>query len=221
MVTIYLVRHCAAEGNVDGTYQGRYDSNITELGQKQLELVAMRLRNVPFTAIYTSPLKRARATAEAINQYHHVPLIAEESLIEINVGKMEGMKWAEFPKRYPKEADAWYHHLCDFTAPDGESIRQVADRVWNGVRAVVKKENVPGKEKVLCMTTHGCALRCFFCRAFGWPLDRIDEVPVSDNTGISEVRFADDGTCQVVRIGDASHLTKALSVQKNVKWGRA
>lgn len=219
MVIIYFVRHCAAQGNVDGTYQGRSDSDITPLGRKQLELAAVRLRNVPFTAIYTSPLKRAKATAEAINQYHHVPVTEDGSLIEIDVGQMEGVKWADLSKKFPKEADAWNHHLRDFTAPGGESIAQVTERVWNGVNAIVKKENVPGGTKTICMTTHGCALRCFFCRAYGWPLEKMEEVPLCDNTGISEVHFEDDGSCKVIRVGDASHLTPELSVQKNTKWG--
>lgn len=218
MVTIYLVRHCAAQGNVDGTYQGHIDSDITEIGRKQLELVAARLRNVPFSAIYSSPLKRARATADAINQYHHVPVTEEESLIEINVGKMEGMKWEDLPKRFPKEAEAWVNHLQDFVAPEGESIVQVTKRMWNGVRAIVKKENELGKEKTIGITTHGCALRCFLCKAQGWPLERIADVPLSDNTAISEVCFADDGKCTVVRIGDASHLAEGLSVLGGMGW---
>lgn len=220
MVTIYLVRHCAAQGNVDGTYQGRIDSDITEIGKKQLELVAARLRNVPFAAIYSSPLKRARATADAINQYHHVPVTEDASLIEIDVGEMEGMKWEDLPKRFPKEADAWKNHLQDFVAPQGESIMQVTERMWNGVQAIFQKENRPGENRTLCLTTHGCALRCFLCRAKGLPLSRISEIPLSDNTGISEVRFADDGSCTVVRMGDAAHLGDSLSVLGSFGWGK-
>lgn len=218
MVTVYLVRHCAAQGNVDGTYQGRSDSDITDIGRKQLELVAMRLRNVPFAAIYSSPLKRARATADAINQYHHVPVTEDENLIEIDVGEMEGMKWEDLPKRFPKEANLWVNHLENFVAPQGESIAQVADRMWNGVNAIVQKENELGKEKTICLATHGCALRCFLCKAEGWPLPRVSEVPLSDNTAISEVSFADDGSCTVVRMGDASHLAEGLSVLGGMGW---
>ena len=75
MVTVYFVRHCAAQGNVDGKFQGRIDCDITDLGRKQLDLLAVRLRNVPFAAVHTSPLVRARKTAEAVPRYHEgVPL---------------------------------------------------------------------------------------------------------------------------------------------------
>jgi broad specificity phosphatase PhoE len=219
VVDLYLVRHCAARGNVDGVYQGRGDSDITDLGRRQLEAVAVRLRNVPFHAIYTSPLKRARATAEAINQYHHVPLYADNSLLEIDVGQMEGLKWSELPKRFPKEADAWQRHLADFKAPGGESTLHVQQRIWSGIEKIVKKENQPNQTVKVCVTTHGCALRCFFCKALGWPLSRIDEVPLCDNTAISEVTFAENGKVNVLRIGDAAHLDQSMSVLKNMGWG--
>ncbi len=221
MVDLYLVRHCAAQGNVDGKFQGRIDCDITELGRTQLELVSTRLRNVPFAAIYTSPLLRAKKTAEAINQYHHVPLRVEQGLIEIDLGAMDGLPWSALPEQFPQASDAWYHHPWDFAAPDGETMQQVYDRVWDAVQAIVQRENVPGTEKKICAVSHGCALRNFLCRAKGWPLRRMDDVPLSDNTAISEVRFADDGSCAVVRIGDASHLTPSLSVAKKMGWGAA
>ena len=106
MVDLYLVRHCAAQGNVDGKFQGRIDCDITELGRTQLELVSTRLRNVPFAAIYTSPLLRAKKTAEAINQYHHVPLRVEQGLIEIDLGAMDGLPWSALPEQFPQASDA-------------------------------------------------------------------------------------------------------------------
>lgn len=219
MVTLYLVRHCAAKGNVDGKFQGRADCGITELGRAQLELVSLRLRNVPFAAIYTSPLLRAKKTAQGINQYHHVPLREAPGLLEIDLGEMDGMAWADFPRRYPQAADAWYHHSWDFAAPGGETMRAVWDRVWGAVQDIVQRENAAGAQKTVCAVSHGCALRNFLCRAQGWPLERMDDVPLSDNTAISEVRYADDGTCTVVRIGDAAHLTPELSVKKKMGWG--
>ena len=69
---ILLVRHCEAEGNTNGRFQGSSDCGISGNGEKQLELLALRLRNIRMDSIYSSPLKRARMTAEAINRYHHL-----------------------------------------------------------------------------------------------------------------------------------------------------
>ena len=220
MVTVYFVRHCAAQGNVDGKFQGRIDCDITDLGRKQLDLLAVRLRNVPFAAVYTSPLVRARKTAEAVLRYHEgVPLYIEPGLIEIALGKIAGMDWHEFPNVYPEAADAWYHPPWDFKAPDGESMKDVWDRVWGAVHEIIEKENEPGREKTLCLVTHGCALRNYLCRAKGLPIERFDEVPLTDNTGICKVRYDDAGVPEVLVVGDASHLTPELSVAKKMGWG--
>ena len=65
MVTkIYLIRHCQSMGNVQHRFQGRFDAEVSPDGAKQLELLGLRFRNQPIDAIYTSPLQRARATAE-------------------------------------------------------------------------------------------------------------------------------------------------------------
>ena len=68
MTRVILVRHCEAQGNTDGTFQGRTDCDISGNGETQLELVALRCRNMPIDVIYSSPLKRAYRTAEADSQ---------------------------------------------------------------------------------------------------------------------------------------------------------
>lgn len=77
---ILLVRHCEAEGNTNGRFQGSSDCGISGNGEKQLELLALRLRNIRIDAMYSSPLKRAWLTAEAVNRYHHLPIHAEKRL---------------------------------------------------------------------------------------------------------------------------------------------
>ena len=93
MTRIILVRHCEAHGNTISVFQGHTDSDISGNGAAQLELLALRCRNMPIDAIYSSPLKRAFRTAEAINQYHHLPIQIEPRLIEINGGDWEGKSW--------------------------------------------------------------------------------------------------------------------------------
>ena len=83
MTRIILVRHCEAAGNLNRRFQGHTDAEVTENGKKQLELLALRMRNVKIDYLYSSPLKRAYATAEAINQFHHLPIYVEADLMEI------------------------------------------------------------------------------------------------------------------------------------------
>ena len=55
---ILLVRHCEAQGNVKRVFQGHTDAPISENGKKQLDLLALRLRNETIDAIYSSPLQK-------------------------------------------------------------------------------------------------------------------------------------------------------------------
>ena len=72
---LYLVRHCESLGNRENIFQGQLDLDISATGEKQLALLALRFRNIPIDAVYSSPLKRAYKTAEAVDLYHSLPII--------------------------------------------------------------------------------------------------------------------------------------------------
>lgn len=74
LTTIYLVRHCEAMGNINRIFQGHTDEEISDNGRLQLEKLAERFRDIHLDALYSSPLKRAYRTAEAVNRYHQLPI---------------------------------------------------------------------------------------------------------------------------------------------------
>ena len=74
VTTLLVVRHTQALGNIQKTFQGHIDTDISEAGAVQLELLSERFRSVHIDAICSSPLLRARRTAEAINRTHHLPI---------------------------------------------------------------------------------------------------------------------------------------------------
>lgn len=210
MTRIILVRHCEAQGNTLGLLQGHTDCDVSGNGEKQLELVALRLRNTPLTAIYSSPLKRACKTAQAINQYHHLPVRIDPRLIEIDMGAWEGRSWASIESGDPELYELWQTSPGKFSAQDGESMRQVADRMWAAIADIVRKN--PGG--TVCVTSHGCAIRCFLCLALGKPIERLGDVDWSDNTAVSVVEFDESGCPHVKRMNDASHIAPELSVYR-------
>ena len=69
MTTLYLIRHAEAEGNIERRFQGHYNGKISENGEKQLRYLKKRFRKIHLNAVYTSPLSRAVATADAVNYY--------------------------------------------------------------------------------------------------------------------------------------------------------
>jgi broad specificity phosphatase PhoE len=209
MTTIYFVRHCEAEGNTKGILQGRSDCDVSGNSKKQLELVSLRLRNVPFAAIYSSPLQRAFKTAQAINRYHDLEIIKNESLIEIDMGDWEGRSWADIEAEGSEMLRIWNECPADFQAPGGEAITHVMERMWQAALAIAEEND----GKTVCAVSHGCAIRSLLCRALGKPISEMSEIPWCDNTAVTVIEF-ENGKANVVRMNDASHIPPELSVYR-------
>lgn len=91
-MTIYLIRHGETDWNRQNRLQGREDIELNETGIAQSEKCAQAVASVPALVILTSPLKRAKATAEIIAGYMRgVPVIVEQDLIERDFGSLSGM----------------------------------------------------------------------------------------------------------------------------------
>lgn len=211
---ILLVRHGESVGNDMGIFQGHIDCDVSENGKKQLDLLSIRLRNVPLDAIATSPLLRARRTAEGINRFHHLPVEIYDDLIEIDGGDYNGTLWSELPARFPEQNDKWYHDPANFEAPHGDAMREVYERIWRGLLAVVRDH----RGQTVCVVSHGSAIRNAICRILYGTIDRLGDTPWSDNTGFSTIDFADDDTPRIVKLNDASHLTPETSSMAKQDW---
>ena len=206
MVTkIYLIRHCQSMGNIEHKFQGQYDADVSPAGEKQLELLGLRFRNEHIDAIYTSPLKRARATAEAIAKYHNMEPIAEPGLIEIDCGRMENLLLTDVARLFPEVALNWDRspELCEF--PGGETMREVYERVNAALDRIIAEN--PGRTVVV--TTHGGALRNLYARIqYGEPIG-IRKSEVFGHTGVSTL-IAENGGLRFESINDLSHLPENM-----------
>ena len=207
MVTrVYLIRHCQSMGNIEHKFQGQYDADISPAGEKQLELLGLRFRNEPIDVIYTSPLKRARLTAQAIAKYHNdIDVIDEPGFIEMNVGELENRSLKELALNYPETAKKWDRSpdLCEF--PGGETMAEVYERVNRALDRVIAEN--PGRTVVI--TTHGGVLRNLYARIqFGEPTG-IRKSEVFGNTGVSTV-IAEGDRLYFESTNDLSHLPEDM-----------
>ena len=88
MVKVILVRHGETDWNRARRIQGgNSDTQLNQNGRQGAESLALRLKPEKIQAIYTSPLQRARETAQAIAQYHQLEVKIEPTLKEIEVGE--------------------------------------------------------------------------------------------------------------------------------------
>lgn len=217
MVTkIILIRHCEAQGNFERIFQGRTDADISQNGEKQLIALSNRCKELPFDAIYSSPLKRAYKTAQAANLHHKLPITVVDDLAEINGGHWEGVRWECLPELYPKEYKDWEDSPHNFSPKDGESMKQVFNRIWNTILNIVEEN----KGKTVCVVSHGCAIRNFLCRAMGYPIEKLNDIDWCDNTAISIIDFDEHKTPKIVLLNDASHLNEEISTFAKQTWWR-
>ena len=213
---VYLIRHAEALGNINRTFQGRVDETISENGEQQLINLAQRCKDIPIDAIYTSPLLRAQRTAQAVNTYHHLPIQTDARLLEIDGGDFEGRRWEDLPRLFPDKLKIWQDTPWAFVAPAGESMRQVYDRMRDGILELVERH----AGQSICVVSHGCAIRNFLCFALGLPYEQLASVPWCGNTAINQIDFDAQGTPQVIVQNDMAHLDAATQTDYSKAFWR-
>ena len=129
---IVFARHGQTAPNRDGLVLGRADPELTEEGRRQAARLGDALAGEPVTAILTSPLLRARQTAEAVAAACGVPVTVDERLVEIDWGTWEGrpaasLAVADVDRR--RADDSPERRNADPVAPDGESLTSLTGRV--------------------------------------------------------------------------------------------
>lgn len=214
VTTVFIVRHCEAEGNVQGVFQGSTDFDISEKGSKQLEKLAERFKGIKLDVVYSSPLKRAYRTAQAGVKYSGLPIICDDGLAEINGGIMEGKPWNKLDVLFPEEYSLWNSNFADFAAPDGESVRTVYERISKAFTKIAEAN----KGRTVGIFSHGCAIRILMCFIKGIPLERIDEILWSDNTAITCVSIGEGGKITIEYENDYNHIMNDDETAANHMW---
>jgi probable phosphoglycerate mutase len=121
---IVFARHGQTAPNRDRKLLGRADPPLTEEGRAQVERLAGAVAALAPTAVFTSPLARARETAAAIAGRCGLPVVVDELLVEVDYGEWEGAGLGDF------DADQLRRWRTDeaFTPPGGESLADVTAR---------------------------------------------------------------------------------------------
>ena len=205
VTTLYIVRHCQSAGNLSGRFQGRVDAPVSEVGEKQFELLSLRFRNEPLDAVYSSPLIRAYQTAEAIDRFHNLPIQTMDGLLEIDVGEIENKLLTDIGQEYPELAHNWDHapDLCEF--PGGETMAQVYQRINQAIDEIVAEN--PGKR--VAVSTHGGVIRNLYARVEYGSIEGLRKSAVFGNTSVSVLEI-EDGNWSWKYVNDLTHLPEEL-----------
>ena len=201
MTEIYLIRHAQAEGNRYRIMQGHWDGGVTDLGRRQIALLEQRLAEIPFDAVYSSDLYRARLTAMAAARPHGLPLRCETALREINVGPWETQFFGNVFHDEPELARRFVNDPASWRLEGAETYAEVTERAWAALEAIARRHE-GGRVAVV---SHGVTIRCLMARITGLDLRDKLRLPITGNTAITGVKW-EDGRFSQLFYNDASHL---------------
>lgn len=184
---LYIIRHGQTPWNAVKRLQGRSDIDLNENGRQLARITGEALKDVPFYAAFTSPLTRAKQTAELVLAGRTVPVIEDERLIEISFGIYEGKC---FQGAACEIADPDFHNFFDapqkYRTPEGgESLDEVEKRTADFMRDVCSRPKL--QDKTILVSTHGCALRGLLNSLKETPREQYWNGGVSQNCAVSIV----------------------------------
>jgi len=129
-VKLYFVRHGESEANTQHVISNRNSLfELTECGREQAQTLAQKLSAIPFTAIFSSPILRARETAEILSQSFRLPYEVTEALREYDCGILEEKSDKESWRLHREFYDSWtLHHNYSNKPEGGECFVDIRER---------------------------------------------------------------------------------------------
>ncbi|MFB9679381.1 bifunctional RNase H/acid phosphatase [Streptosporangium vulgare] len=200
--SLYLLRHGETPLSVERRFSGLGDPELTPNGIAQAEAAAAKLAGKPYgvQVIVSSPLRRARATAEIVAARAGLEVVVEEGLRETDFGDWEGHTFTEIQRRWPDELAAW---LADPSAapPGGESFGEAARRVQATGDLLVERY----EGKTILAVSHVTPIKMLLRFALLAPLGALYRMHL-DLSALSLIEYYADGPAVVKAFNDTSHL---------------
>ena len=182
---IILLRHAESEGNAGGYWQGQYDYPLTATGEAQATALAQRWKSEgrKFDKAISSPLLRARQTAEIISQELEISIDFEDNWMERDYGCFSGLKPAEAQVRYPQPD---FVHPFLAIGESGESEWDIYLRAGHALQELLRYP--PGSYLVV---SHGGILNRVMFAILGIPVQANFQGPRFDfgNTGFATLSY--------------------------------
>lgn len=174
-LTLYLIRHGQTEWSLSGQHTGHTDLPLTPEGEIQASELAPILAKITFSAIFTSPLLRARRTCELAGLAHRSSI--DSDLVEWNYGDYEGLTSLEILHLNP----TW--NLFESGTPNGENPAEVSHRAD---RLIARLDQLDGN---VALFSHGHFFCAFAARWIGLPITVAENLELSTSS-ISKIGYS-------------------------------
>ncbi len=149
---VYLVRHGQTESSARLAYSGRSDVPLTAEGREQAGRAAQQLAGADIDAVFSSPLSRARDTAQAIADATGAPLTVDDRLTEVDYGRFEGVDRAGARELVGQPFEDWRADPFGSPVPGMEPLADALDRARAAtadVLAAARRPVIVGHQGIL------------------------------------------------------------------------
>jgi probable phosphoglycerate mutase len=187
MGIVYIARHGETDWNREGRYQGRLESTLTELGQRQASALAYALAEADVRRIISSPLHRTVETARPLAERLGLPIETDERLIEIGHGSWEGLLRDEIERDDPNRMRLWRTSPESVAFQGGERLTDVLER-WQAFASALSQQPGIKHQGNIVIITHDALVRCAILDMLGRPLSDFWQ-PRVVNCGYARSKF--------------------------------
>lgn len=209
MTEIILIRHGETAWNAEKRLQGHLDIPLNAEGERQAAALGAALANEPLDAIFSSDLRRAMQTAQAVADLQGKTVAIDAGLRERCFGAFEGLRYDEIEAHYPDDYAAWRARERHARYPGGKHVAETLDEFFNRVVGTVDRIVRHGKYHKVALVTHGGVLDCLYRAAS----DRLDFAAPRDfevlNASINRLHWTPE-SMQVMQWADVAHLSPAV-----------
>ncbi|MCS7246971.1 MAG: histidine phosphatase family protein [Anaerolineales bacterium] len=175
MPFLLLIRHAENDYTRKGRLAGRLPRiHLNRQGREQAEMLAKLLERVPLKAVYSSPLERALETAEPLAKMHHLEVVREEGLIELDYGEWQGKSLRGLRRLKSWRTVQSSPSLTQF--PQGERISEAQHRVVQALYRIAEKH---ADEDWIACISHADPIKLAVAYFLGIPLDLYQRISIS------------------------------------------
>ncbi len=203
---LYLVRHGRTAWNIAGRAQGHTDIPLDEVGLSQRDKLYEAFRTTHLDRIYSSDLKRAMQTAEALVKATGAPIEYRTDLRERGFGEWEGQSFLELNDWIIRESERLQIPRIELRPPGGESYVDL----WNRTEGVVKQIVEAGQTAAI--VSHGGTCSIILAQLIHGTPETARSFRFG-NTSVVELERRDDGYFCFARYNDTRHLDSAFAHQ--------
>ena len=179
--TLYFVRHGVTDWNAARRLAGRLAGvSLSGDGRREAEAVARRLAAVPLRAVVSSPLDRARETAETIARAHELRVVVDEAFQEREYAAWQGLFSSDIHARFPDDVRA----VAGGQSVAGvESVASMAERMWAGMERLAAEH----PDGAVAVVSHADPIRALIARVASVPPERLRAITI-DTASVSRIR---------------------------------